>query len=117
PIRRRSEEFHASYVDHLERVANGFSTHLSRIVIDCANGAASQFASQVFTPTGAELVIINNAADGRNINAGCGSLHLDALQGAVEEHSADLGIAFDGDADRALFVDEQGNIIDGDAVM
>src|SRR6185369_7428319 len=89
----------------------------SRIVIDCANGAASQLAARVFGSIGAELVVINDRPDGRNINLGCGSLHLEQLKNAVLDANAGVGIAFDGDADRALFVDENGNVVDGDAVM
>jgi phosphoglucosamine mutase len=66
---------------------------------------------------GADVVVINNSPDGRNINLDCGSLHLEGLQQGVVETNADLGVAFDGDADRALFVDEKGNIVDGDATL
>ena len=72
--------------------------------MDCANGAASQLASQLFRMLGAEVVAINNAPDGKNINAGCGSLHPEGMQKRVVESGAMLGVAFDGDADRAIFL-------------
>src|SRR4030095_12919351 len=96
---------------------DGFAAVGTRIVIDCANGAASQLAPQLFAGTGAESVAIHNVPDGRNINANCGSLHLESLRSAVMDEKADLGIALDGDDDRALFVDEHGEIVDGDATM
>lgn len=88
-----------------------------KVVLDCANGAASGPAPQAFTDAGAEVIVIGAEPDGMNINLGCGSTHLSALQSAVLEHSANLGIAFDGDADRALAVDETGAIVDGDQMM
>ncbi len=88
-----------------------------KMVIDCANGAAFELAPQLFRKFGAEAIIINNAPDGKNINENCGSLHLENLREKVLEGEADFGVAFDGDADRALFVDEKGNLVDGDAVL
>jgi phosphoglucosamine mutase len=86
-------------------------------VIDCANGAAYELAPELFGRLGARVIAINHEPDGRNINRECGSLHIDSLQGRVVEERADLGVAFDGDADRALFVDAKGNFVDGDATM
>jgi phosphoglucosamine mutase len=88
-----------------------------KLVLDCANGAAFDLAPKLFARLGAEVVAINTDPDGRNINHNCGSLHLEILQQTVREKSADLGIAFDGDADRALFVDARGDIVDGDATL
>jgi phosphoglucosamine mutase len=88
-----------------------------RIGIDCANGAASGFAPELFRQLGAQVEVIANAPDGRNINEGCGSLHFEGLQGLVRDYHLDLGIAFDGDADRALFVDAEGKLVDGDATL
>lgn len=113
----RLEEFHAAYIDHLKNAFPKLRLDGKKLVIDCANGAASEFAPIVFSHLGADVVVINDKPDGRNINAGCGSLHLDQLQSAVREHSGDMGVAFDGDADRALFVDEHGEIVDGDATL
>lgn len=97
----------------------GHSMDLNRIklVLDCANGAASGFASQVFERLGASVKTINNNPDGRNINLGCGSLHMQGLQHEVLKQNADLGVAFDGDADRSLFVDAHGQLINGDVSL
>lgn len=113
----RAGEFATAYLDHLRDEADGFSAAGKKIVLDCANGAASALAPQLFMSSGAEVVAINNTPDGRNINEDCGSLHLDKLRTAVRAAGADLGIAFDGDADRALFIDENGEVVDGDATM
>jgi phosphoglucosamine mutase len=110
-------EFRRKYLDHLEQEAGELNVNGAKIVIDCANGAASELAPQLFSEIGAEVVTINCLPDGRNINANCGSTHIEALQAKVVEEKADLGVAFDGDADRALFVDEYGNLVDGDATL
>ncbi len=88
-----------------------------KVVVDCAHGAASAISPQAFADAGAKVVVIGADPDGTNINSGYGSTHLSALQAAVVEHGADLGIAHDGDADRCLAVDETGKIIDGDHIM
>jgi phosphoglucosamine mutase len=88
-----------------------------KVVVDCANGAASDIAPKAFRDAGAEVVVIGNEPDGYNINLGCGSTHLSALQAAVVENGADVGIAHDGDADRTLAVDANGAIVDGDQIM
>ena len=88
-----------------------------KIVLDCANGAAYRVAPAVLEELGAEVIALGVKPNGSNINAGCGSLHLDVISEAVKEHQADLGIALDGDADRVLFVDEFGNAVDGDQIM
>lgn len=88
-----------------------------KIVIDTANGAAYRIASKVFQGLGAEVVVINNIPNGRNINVNCGSTHPETLQGVVKLYNAHLGLAFDGDADRLIAVDEKGNIIDGDLII
>jgi phosphoglucosamine mutase len=88
-----------------------------KIVVDCAHGAASAISPQVFADSGAEVIVIGNDPDGLNINAGFGSTHMSALQSAVLEHNADMGFAHDGDADRCLGVDHDGQIIDGDQLM
>jgi phosphoglucosamine mutase len=87
------------------------------VVVDCAHGAASNIAPAVFECLGARVVPINNSPDGRNINLLCGSLHIESLQRHVVESGAQLGVAFDGDADRALFVDAKGRFVDGDATL
>ncbi|MEY4962456.1 MAG: hypothetical protein RLZZ249_1153 [Actinomycetota bacterium] len=88
-----------------------------KVVLDCANGAASAISPQAFSDAGAKVITIGNDPDGNNINQGCGSTHLSALQAAVVAHGADLGIAHDGDADRCLAVDHTGAIVDGDHIM
>ncbi|REJ77813.1 MAG: phosphoglucosamine mutase [Acidobacteria bacterium] len=88
-----------------------------KIIADCANGAASMLAPLLFRKFGGEIITINAEPDGRNINRNCGSLHVDHLRLAVLESGADIGVAFDGDADRALFIDEEGELLDGDGVL
>jgi phosphoglucosamine mutase len=88
-----------------------------KIVLDCANGASSELAPALFEKLGATVVAINRTPDGRNINLNCGSLHIDSLQKKVIEEKADLGVAFDGDADRSLFVDDKGQFADGDGAL
>jgi phosphoglucosamine mutase len=88
-----------------------------KVVVDCANGAASFIAPDVYERAGAHVIAIHAEPDGLNINAHCGSTHLENLQAAVRKHKADLGIAHDGDADRCLAVDADGNVIDGDHIL
>jgi phosphoglucosamine mutase len=88
-----------------------------KIVLDCANGAAYKVAPAVFAELGAEVITLGGKPDGKNINAGCGSLYPEVMAAAVREHGADLGIALDGDADRVIFVDENGDEVDGDHIM
>jgi phosphoglucosamine mutase len=88
-----------------------------RIVVDCGNGAASGLAPELLRELGATAIIICAEPDGRNINLGCGALHVDKLRERVLTEGADLGVAFDGDADRAIFVSRKGRIVDGDGVL
>jgi phosphoglucosamine mutase len=88
-----------------------------KVVVDCANGAASYVAPDVYRRAGAEVVAIHAEPNGLNINDGCGSTHMDSLIAKVREVGADLGIAHDGDADRALLCDASGNVIDGDQIL
>jgi phosphoglucosamine mutase len=87
------------------------------VVVDCANGAASSVSPDAFRDAGAKVIVIGASPDGLNINEGCGSTHLSALQAAVLEHNADAGVAHDGDADRCLMVDHTGAVVDGDQIM
>ncbi len=106
----------ARYLSHLQ---SSVSTPLKglKIVVDCANGASSHVAPAAYEAAGATVIAIHHAPDGWNINENCGSTHLADLQAAVIKEGADFGIAHDGDADRCLAVDAQGNIVDGDAIM
>jgi len=88
-----------------------------RVVIDCANGAMSVVAPEVFTALGADAVVLHADPDGRNINDACGATHTDSLQQAVVQHGAALGLAFDGDGDRVIAVDHLGRVVDGDRLI
>src|SRR5258708_31683463 len=110
------EDLDHTYIDHLAGTLPDGLAGL-RLVVDCANGSASFLAPELFERLGASVRRINCAPGGRNINLNSGSLHLDSLRKVVLEESADAGVAFDGDADRALFVSRSGRIIDGDAVL
>jgi phosphoglucosamine mutase len=104
------------YLDHLVRAAGGRLDGMS-IVVDCANGAASEVAPELYTRLGAEVRAIHDSPDGRNINVGCGALHPEVVGAAVVEAGADAGVSHDGDADRALFTDRHGALVDGDQVL
>lgn len=106
----------AEYTDYIETSVGGDLSGI-RVVFDCAHGAASGSAAKLFERMGADCIFIGDSPDGRNINDGVGSTHLDNLREAVQKHKADIGIAFDGDADRCLAVDELGNGIDGDEIV
>ncbi len=88
-----------------------------KVVVDCANGAAYKVAPLIFHELGADVISIGVSPDGKNINDGCGALHPETMAKTVVDNKADIGIALDGDADRVIIADEQGNIIDGDALM
>ncbi len=106
-----------AYLSHLlETVETGALKGL-KVVVDCANGAASDVAPDLYQRAGAEVIAIHNAPNGININDNCGSTHMGSLIERVKKEKADLGIAHDGDADRCLAVDELGNIIDGDHIL
>jgi phosphoglucosamine mutase len=112
------ESLDAEYLDFLRsRVVPGARLSSFRMVLDCANGAAYKLGPELFRSLGADVVAMGVSPDGRNINAGCGSLHLEGLQKRAVAEKARLGVAFDGDADRALFVCETGRIVNGDGVL
>lgn len=112
------ESLHSEYLDFLRsRVLAGATLRGLRIVLDCANGAAYRLGPELFGSLGCDVVTIGTEPDGKNINAGCGSLHLEKLQQRVPAEKAALGVAFDGDADRALFVSSSGKIINGDGIL
>ncbi len=104
------------YVDHIKSTVP-FALGGMKVAFDCANGSASRTAKLLFTELGAECHMLSDTPDGVNINTACGSTHMEALMDYVRTHHLDAGIAFDGDADRCLAVDENGNLIDGDVLM
>lgn len=116
--REESLALRQRYLDYLAQEA---AAHLSlaglSLVVDCANGAAYSLAPALFEKLGARVIAVNCAPDGRNINRDCGSLHIEGLRREVLNQQADFGVAFDGDADRALFVDREGQFVDGDATL
>lgn len=103
------------YVRHIMKSSEGLKG--VRVAIDCANGSASTVAEKLFVGLGAECHFINNKPDGTNINKNCGSTHIEGLQKYVVENKCHVGLAFDGDADRCLAVDEKGNLVDGDKLL
>jgi phosphoglucosamine mutase len=115
---RSAASLQARYLDYLSgEVAAGLRLDGLRIVVDCANGAASHLAPALFTRLGADVSAGHNTPDGRNINHECGSLYVERLRDEVLAEKADLAVAFDGDADRALFLDARGQVVDGDATL
>jgi phosphoglucosamine mutase len=120
------EEANAEALPRVASLDNSYSEYLAstvagklplRLVLDCANGSATAMAPELFERLGALVELIGNEPDGRNINLNCGSLHLDGLRERVLQTGSDAGVAFDGDADRALFVSREGKIVDGDAIL
>jgi phosphoglucosamine mutase len=113
-----ASDLRSRYVDFLaEEIGRDLSLRGIRLVLDCANGAASNIAPELFRRLRATVTTINNSPDGRNINLNSGSLHTEALQAEVIKQRANLGVAFDGDADRALFVDANGKLVNGDGSL
>jgi len=112
-----NEADRAEYIRFLLAAVPNLSLDGKKIVIDCANGAASSVAPQLFEELKGTVIITHASPDGRNINEQCGALHADIVAAATVLHEADMGITFDGDADRALFADAAGNVVNGDAVM
>jgi phosphoglucosamine mutase len=112
-----NEADRTDYVNFLLAAVPGLSLDGRRIVLDCANGAASAVAPQLFANLGGEVIITHASPNGRNINEACGALHPEMVAAQVKHHQASMGITFDGDADRALFADETGSVVNGDAVL
>jgi phosphoglucosamine mutase len=113
-----SQNLRSRYLHFLaNEIGRRLSLNGARLVLDCANGASSDIAPELFRRLGATAIVINNKPDGRNINLRCGSLHTEGLQDEVIKQNAELGVAFDGDADRASFVDAKGRLINGDASL
>jgi phosphoglucosamine mutase len=117
-VSHADESLREKYLAFLcDGVGAGLKLKGLKIAIDCANGAAYEIAPKLFSALGADLVVINANPNGRNINLDCGSLHPEKLRQTVIEQKADLGLAFDGDADRLLMVDGRGALVDGDQVL
>jgi phosphoglucosamine mutase len=118
PALKADETLDARYLDFLRsKVIPGAKLSSLRLVLDCANGAAYKLGPELFASLGAHVIAMGAEPDGRNINADCGSLHLEGLQKRVVAERAGLGIAFDGDADRAMFVCQSGRVVNGDGVL
>ena len=115
---RRIHDASGRYVEFCKgTLPLGFNLSGVKVALDCANGATYNTAPRVFKELGASVVTIGNAPDGFNINRECGSTHMQALQEVVQQEQADVGIALDGDGDRVLFVDSNGEIVDGDELL
>ena len=111
------DSFRREYVDFLLAAVPGISLDNRCVVIDCANGAASAVAPQLFEQLQGTIAVTHASPNGRNINASCGALHPEVVASEVKQRGAVMGFTFDGDADRAMFADEHGNVVNGDAVM
>ncbi|MBC2850634.1 phosphoglucosamine mutase [Cetobacterium sp. 8H] len=111
-----AEDEYYLYRDHIISTVSGDFSGM-KIILDAANGSAYRVAKEVFLALGAEIVIINDAPNGKNINVRCGSTHPEILSKVVMGYEADLGLAYDGDADRLIAVDKNGNIVDGDKII
>ena len=110
-------QVHEGYAAAVTASIDGRRLDGLRAVVDCANGSASVVAPRVLRDLGVDVHVVHDRPDGTNINDGCGSTHVGALAGAVVDHGADLGVAFDGDADRVLMVDAAGEVVDGDQIV
>ena len=104
------------YIGHLISLATRSFKDM-KIGLDCANGSSSSIAKSVYDALGAKTYVISNEPDGVNINTNCGSTHIEKLQAFVKENNLDVGFAYDGDADRCIAVDENGNVVDGDLIL
>jgi len=114
----RLDDAGGRYIEYIKStLPKGTTFEGMKIVVDCANGAAYKITPWLLRELGAEVISINDNPDGMNINVSCGSLHIEKLQKAIKQHEAHIGIAHDGDADRAIFCDEKGKMVDGDQVM
>lgn len=114
----RLDDATGRYIEYIKStIPRGTTLEGLRVVVDCANGAAYKVTPWVLRELGAEVITLNDKPDGVNINAGCGSLHMENLCSAVKEHGADAGIAHDGDGDRTLMCDKEGNVVDGDKIL
>jgi len=112
-----NEKYRKDYEQFLQSAFPGLNLNSLRVVLDCANGAASAIAPELFAHLGGTVHLTHASPDGRNINANCGALHPEVVAAETKNLKADLGVTFDGDADRAMFADAHGNVVNGDAIM
>ena len=113
----RIDDARGRYIEFAKHTADNVSLHGLKIVVDCGNGAAYFIGPLIFKELGAEVITVCNDPDGLNINDGCGALHPEAAGELVRKHKADLGISFDGDADRVIFTDANGQVVSGDRIL
>ncbi len=113
----RIDDARGRYIEFAKQTANNISLHGKRIVVDCGHGAAYFIAPLIFKELGAEVISLGNEPNGLNINDACGALHPQAAGELVRKHNADLGISFDGDADRVIFTDATGQVVSGDRIL
>jgi len=113
----RIDDAMGRYIEFTKNAVGANSLQGLKIVVDCANGAGYYVGPLIFEELGAEVIKLSTHPDGRNINEGCGALHPEEAAAAVKQHGADVGICFDGDADRVIFCDENGDVVDGDRVL
>jgi phosphoglucosamine mutase len=107
----------STYLEHLKNCCPGLDIRGKKIVVDCANGAVSNYAETLFTDLGAKVFILNNKPDGKNINLHCGSMHPEVAAEFLKKQKADIAFSFDGDADRVIFSDNKARVLDGDYIM
>ncbi|UWZ83308.1 phosphoglucosamine mutase [Occallatibacter riparius] len=112
-----NENLQQDYIEFLIQCVPGLNLDGLKIVADCANGAAAAVAPELFHRLGGEVTLLNISPDGRNINAGCGALHPEWVAAEVQKRGADVGVTFDGDADRCMLAGPRGNVINGDAIL
>jgi phosphoglucosamine mutase len=113
----RIDDARGRYIEFAKHTADNISLHGLKIVVDCGHGAAYFIAPLIFKELGAEVIVAANQPDGININDGCGALHPETAGKLVRQHQADLGISFDGDADRVIFTDASGTVVSGDRIL
>jgi len=113
----RIDDARGRYIEFAKHTADNISLHGFKVVVDCGHGAAYHIAPLIFNELGAEVITTGIKPDGLNINHGCGALHPEAAGELVRKHNADLGISFDGDADRVIFTDANGQVVSGDRVL
>jgi len=113
----RLDEARGRYIEFAKSTIKDFSLEGIKIVLDCANGAAYYVAPKIFSELGAEVIVLNDKPDGLNINLDCGATHPEHTSEIIKKEKADIGISLDGDGDRLMVCDEEGNVVDGDHIL